>query len=102
MWLSSQHHRITELFELEGTLKNHLVQLCCNEQGHVQLDQVAKSPIQPDIECLQGWGIYQLSRKSALYVGLTFQIINDSVLRVDDIHLSPLILLSKLSCRNLK
>ncbi|KAK4816838.1 hypothetical protein QYF61_023902 [Mycteria americana] len=33
----------------------------CNEQGHLQLDQAAQSPIQPDLECLQGWGIYHLS-----------------------------------------
>jgi len=32
---------------LQGTFKNHLVQLPWNEQGH-QLDQVAQSPIQPE------------------------------------------------------
>jgi len=26
-----------ESFELEGTFKGHLVQLPCNEQGHLQL-----------------------------------------------------------------
>jgi len=36
-------YRIIELFELEGTLKRHLVQLPCNEQGHLQLHQVAQS-----------------------------------------------------------
>jgi len=46
---------------LEGTLKGHLVQLPCNEQGHLQLHQVAQSPIQPDLECLQGQGIHCLS-----------------------------------------
>ncbi|KAK4810053.1 hypothetical protein QYF61_005116 [Mycteria americana] len=30
-------------------------------KGHLQLDQVAQSPIQPDLECFQGWGIYHLS-----------------------------------------
>ena len=41
-------HRIVESFELEGTLKGHLVQLPCNEQGHLQLHQSAQRPIQPD------------------------------------------------------
>ena len=53
--------RIIELFEMEGILKGHLVQPPCNEQGHPQVDQVAQSPIQPDLGCLQGWGIHHLS-----------------------------------------
>ena len=41
-----QHHRtITELSELEGTSKGHLVQLPANEQGHLQEDQVAPSSL---------------------------------------------------------
>ena len=35
---------IIELFELEGSLKSHLVQLPCNEQGHLQLHQVLRAP----------------------------------------------------------
>ena len=35
---------ITELLELEGTLKGHLVQLPCNEQGHPHLHQVLRAP----------------------------------------------------------
>ena len=31
--------RIIESFQLEGTLKGHLVQLPCNKQGHLQLHQ---------------------------------------------------------------
>jgi len=45
---------------LEGTFKGHLVQTPCSEQGH-QLHQVAQSPVQPGLECFQGWGIYHLS-----------------------------------------
>ena len=42
----------------------HLVQPPCNQQGHLQLAQVAQSPVQPDLECFQGWGIYHLSGQS--------------------------------------
>jgi len=49
---------------LEGTFKDHLVQPPCSEQGHLQLDQVAQSPIQPDPECFQGWGICHVSVSS--------------------------------------
>jgi len=37
-------HRITELFKLEGTFKGHLVQLSCNEQGHLTAHQVLRAP----------------------------------------------------------
>ena len=49
------NHRITECFGLEGTFRCHLVQPPCSEQGHLQLDQAAQSPVQPDLECFQGW-----------------------------------------------
>ena len=54
-------YRIIESFGLEGTFKGHLAQPPCNEQGHLQLDQVAQSPVQPDLECFQGWGPHCLS-----------------------------------------
>jgi len=34
-----------ESFELEKTLKCHLVQLPCSEQGYLELDQVARSRV---------------------------------------------------------
>jgi len=60
IWLLSwgKDHRI---IGLEGSFKAHLVQPLCNEQGHLQLAQVAHSPVQPDLEFFQGWGIYHLS-----------------------------------------
>ena len=47
---------VTELFQLDRTFKGHLVHVPCNEQGHLQLYQVAQSPVQPDLECLQRMG----------------------------------------------
>ena len=41
---------------LEGTIKDHLIQHPCHGQGHLPLDQVAPSPIQPGLEHFQGWG----------------------------------------------
>lgn len=32
---------IIELFDLEGTLRGHLIQLPCSDQGHMQFKQVA-------------------------------------------------------------
>ena len=46
----SQNHKIIESFGLDETCKGHLVQAPCNKQGHLQQDQVAQSPIQPDLE----------------------------------------------------
>ena len=46
----------TEQFELEGTFKGPVY-----EQGHLQLDQVAQSPVQADLECLQECGIHHLT-----------------------------------------
>ena len=51
---SRAKHRITESFDLEGTLKGHLVQLSYNEQGHLHHNHSAQS-------LLQGWGIHHLS-----------------------------------------
>ena len=54
-------HKIIEPFELEVTLKG---QLSCNEQGHLQLNQVAQSSIQPDLQCLQEI-LYEVYLKSS-------------------------------------
>jgi len=40
---------LIESFELEETLKSHLVQCPCNEQGHLQLNQGAQSLVQPEV-----------------------------------------------------
>jgi len=37
---------------MNGTFKGFLLQLFCNEQGHLQLDQAAKSLAQPGLESL--------------------------------------------------
>jgi len=43
-------HRVTECFGLEGTFRGHLPQPSCSEQGHLQPDQVAQSPVPPGLE----------------------------------------------------
>ena len=55
------NHRIIEWFVSEETSKDHLVQPSRHGQGHLSLNQVAQSPIQLDLECCRGWGIYHLS-----------------------------------------
>lgn len=40
---------IIESPELEGNFKSHPVQFLCNGQEHLQLDQVAQSPMKPDL-----------------------------------------------------
>ena len=62
----SQNHGIIEQFGLEGTFKGHPVQLPCNKQEQIQLDQVAWSPVQPELECSQGGA-------STTSLGSTFQ-----------------------------
>lgn len=59
-----QNHIIIESFEFQGTRKGHLLQLPSNEQRNVQLSQVTQSLVQPDLECLQEWGIHYISRQS--------------------------------------
>jgi len=46
---------------LEGTFKGCLFQPTCNEQGHLQTDQGAQSPVQPDPESFHRRGINHLS-----------------------------------------
>jgi len=53
-------HRNIECFGLEGTFRGRLAQLPCSKQGHLQLDQVAQSPVQPGLECFQGWDLHCL------------------------------------------
>jgi len=45
-----EFRRIIECFGWEGTFRGHLAQPPSSEQGHLQLDQVAQSPVQPGLE----------------------------------------------------
>jgi len=54
-------HRIVERFGSEESCNRHLVQPPCHGQGHLPLDQVAQSPIQPGLEHCQGGGIHNFS-----------------------------------------
>lgn len=58
--------RDIEWVELEVTVKSHQVQLPCSKQEHVQLDQVAQSPIHMTLN------IY-MDRASATSLGNLFQ-----------------------------
>ena len=58
------NHRTIESLELEETLKGHLVQLPCKEQGHLQLHQVSQNHIQSDLECLQGWDTHHICEEA--------------------------------------
>jgi len=60
--MACENHGIIESFELKGTFNGQLVQPAFNERGHLQLDEGAQSPIQPDLDCLWGWSIY-INRK---------------------------------------
>ena len=53
---------LIESFELKETFICHLIQLPCNEQEeHLQLDQVALSPLQSTLEHPQEWAFHHLS-----------------------------------------
>jgi len=54
-------HRIIECFGLEETFRDHLAHPPYNEQGHLQRDLVAQSPVQPDLGCFQGCGLHCLT-----------------------------------------
>jgi len=57
-------HRIIECIGLERTFRAHLAQFPCSDQGHLQLDLVVQSPIQPGLEFFQGWGLHYPSAQS--------------------------------------
>jgi len=52
---------LKETFLSLSSCKGHLVQPLCSEQGHLQLHQVAQSPVQPGLEHFQGRGLHCLS-----------------------------------------
>lgn len=58
--------RIIEQILLERTLKGNLFQAHSNEEGHLQLDHVVQSLLQPDLECFQGWSLYHLNWEDGL------------------------------------
>jgi len=47
--LRSTCSRIVELFQMEGTHKGQVIQPLCSERRHPQVDQVAQSPVQPEV-----------------------------------------------------
>ena len=57
-WMRSQNHR---LVWVGRDLKAHPVPALCHGQGHLPLDQVAQSPIQPGLDHCQGWDSHSFS-----------------------------------------
>ena len=57
----SQIHTITEWLRLDRSSGDHLVQLLCSEQGHMQ--HSAQDCVQSGFEYLQGWRLHNLSGK---------------------------------------
>ena len=55
---------ICSIIELEGTHKGHLAQLPAMN-GHICSSIRCSKPLQPDLECLQGWGTDHLSGQPA-------------------------------------
>ena len=63
---------VIELYELEGTLKGHLVQLPCNEQGRLQLHQVLTAPYSLSMAvCRDGAATTSLSNPFQYFTTLT-------------------------------
>lgn len=50
---TEEGRKIMEWLGLEGTFKDHLVQLHYHGRGHLSLCQVTQSPVQSDLEPLQ-------------------------------------------------
>lgn len=71
---SRQQSYIIESFELEETFKGHFVQLPCNKQGHLQLNQVAQCLIQPDLDCLQGLDIHHIFGQPVQYASVIREV----------------------------
>lgn len=87
-------YRMTEWIMLERTFRGHLVQASCNEQGHLQPDQIFQSPVQPDLGCFQRWGIYHFTGQPVpvshvLNIKNSFQV---SCLRLSSFRSKPLCL----------
>ena len=90
-------HRIIECFELEGTFRGHLAQPPCSEQGYLQPEQVAQSPIQPDLECFQGWDLHYLSGHlfQCFITLIVKNVFPASSLNLPSLSLKPLLLVSQ-------
>lgn len=57
--------------QLGGSVRDHLVHLPCNEQRQLQVGQVVQSPVQPDLRCMQRWGMHHLSLGNLLQCLIT-------------------------------
>jgi len=87
--VAADGEKMVKSFELEGAFKGHLVQLPCTKQERLQLSQVAQSPVQTDLEYLQGWGIHHFSGENHWESLLLFTIYKRSERVRQSPHLLP-------------
>lgn len=74
--------KILWCFGLERIFKDHLVQL---PWKHLQLNQVAQTPIQPNLDCFQGWDIHNSSDQA---IPLFHHVIVKSFFHASSLNLS--------------
>ena len=72
---------------LHPSFRGHLAQLPCNEQGHLQLFAVVQNPIQPDLECLQGWDIHYHFRQPVPVPHHPYYKINKKFILISSLNL---------------